>query len=97
MCDWLASPLQDSHIFCTLSEHLKARPKDFHLQGGHVLTVIFTMYKNRLACRPLEKAPPKAQDGCGEAARPQFSSLKSQFCFSALYSVFMSPDRPSFL
>ena len=38
-----------------------------------------SMITPRTHAGPWRRAAPKAQDGCGEAAGPQFSILKSQF------------------
>ena len=70
----MPKPGSFASIACTLSEHLRARPKHFHLQGGTCcpeasLEVLTFQMSYPVPMQPLrEGARQSRRDGCGVAA-----------------------------
>ena len=59
----MPKPGSFASIACPLSEHLRARPKDLHLQGGTCLPVSSIVGVIHQNAGPWRRAAPKAQDG----------------------------------
>ncbi len=74
----MPKPGSFASIACPLSEHLRARPKDLHLQGGTCLPVSSIVGVIHQNAGPWRRAAAKAQDGLmGFVRIPCFAGLAS--------------------